>query len=55
MPAVMASHIALSTPLPIDRTVLTDVCTINGERCWTAADSTPSRVRSLRMLIAGTP
>ena len=32
MPAVMASHIALSTRLPIDRTVLTDVCTINGER-----------------------
>ncbi len=55
MPAVIDVHIAYSTRLPIDRTVFTDVCTISGERSCTAASSTPSSVRSLRMLIAGTP
>ena len=31
MPAVIVVHIAYSTPLPIDLTVLTEVCTINGD------------------------
>ena len=39
--------------LPIDLTVLTDVCTISGDRASTAAASTASSVRSLTMLIAG--
>ena len=39
----------------MDRTVLTEVWTITGERCSTAAASTASRVRSLTTLIAATP
>ena len=37
MPAVMEVHIAYSTWQPIEWTVLTDVCTINGDRASTAA------------------
>ena len=39
----------------MDRTVLTEVWTMTGERCSTAAASTASRVRSLTTLIAATP
>src|SRR5665213_2190346 len=39
----------------MDLTVLTEVCTITGERASTAPASTFSSVRSFRMLIAGTP
>ena len=39
----------------MERTVLTEVWTISGERSWTAAASTASSVRSLTMLIAATP
>ena len=37
----------------MERTVLTDVCTIIGLRSSSAAASTASRVRSLTMLMAG--
>ena len=40
---------------PIDRTVFTEVCTISGDRASTAAASTASMLRSLTMLMAGTP
>src|SRR5271169_4649831 len=39
----------------MDRTVLTEVCTMTGERCSTAAASTASSVRALTTLIAATP
>ena len=39
----------------MDRTVLTEVWTMTGERCSTAAASTASSVRSLTTLIAATP
>ncbi len=55
MPAVIVSHMPKSTFNPIDLTVLTDVCTITGDRASTAPASTASSVRSFTMLIAGTP
>src|SRR5690606_33562680 len=55
MSLVMADHMANSTSAPIDLTVFTDVWTITGERASTAPASTASRVRSLTMLMAGTP
>ncbi len=52
---VIVVHMPNSTSEPIDFTVFTLVCTISGERASTAAASTASSVRSLTMLIAGTP
>ena len=55
IPAVIDVHMEYSTSTPIDFTVFTDVCTINGDDFSTAAARTASRVRSLNTLIAGTP
>ena len=55
IPAVIVSHMPYRTSSPIDRTVLTEVWTMSGERCSTAAASTASSVRSLKMLMAATP
>src|ERR1700761_2836856 len=55
MPAVISRHIANSRSRPMDRTVLTEVWMMTGERSRTAAASTASIVRSLTTLIAGTP
>src|ERR1700727_191926 len=55
IPAVISRHMANSRSRPIDRTVLTEVWMMTGERSRTAAASTASIVRSLTMLIAGTP
>src|ERR1700733_4290286 len=55
MPDVISRHIANSRSRPIDRTLLTDVWMMTGERSRTAAASTASMVRSLTTLIAGTP
>src|SRR3984957_6068765 len=55
MPAVSSRHIANSRSRPTLRTVLTDVWTITGERCSTAAASTASMLRSLTTFIAATP
>ncbi len=40
---------------PMLRTVLTEVCRITGELASSAAARTASMVRSLKMLMAGTP
>ena len=50
-----AVKMAKSCSRPYCRTVFTDVCRITGDRSATAADSTASMLRSLRMLMAGTP
>src|SRR6218665_1173125 len=55
MPRVIEAHIDHSASLPMLRTVFTEVCTITGERSATAASGTPSSVRSLNTLMAGTP
>src|ERR1700722_18358764 len=55
IPAVSSRHIANSRSRPTLRTVLTDVWTITGERCSTAAASTASMLRSLTTFIAATP
>ena len=44
-----------STSAPIERTVLTEVWTISGERTSSAAAITASSVRSLTTLNAATP
>ena len=43
------------TRIPMDCTVLTDVCTMSGASASVAAARTASRVRSLTMLMAATP
>ena len=55
MPAVSSRHMAYSRSRPTDRTVLTEVWMMTGERCSTAAASTASSVRSLTTLMAATP
>ena len=55
IPAVIVFHMPNRTSRPIDFTVLTEVWTISGARCSTAAASTASSVRSLTMLKAATP
>ena len=55
IPAVISRHMANSRSMPMDRTVLTDVWTMSGERSATAAASTASMVRSFTTLIAATP
>jgi hypothetical protein len=55
MSAVIAVHIPYRTSAPIDFTVLTEVCTIRGDRSSVAASRTAWSERSLTMLMAGTP
>jgi hypothetical protein len=55
MPRVIDCHMSNSTREPMLRTVFTEVCRITGELASTAPASTPSMVRSLKMLMAGTP